>query len=592
VQVKDLSGVTQLSVGHEHACVLGSGGGVLCWGENNDGELGDGTMTNHSMPVTVTVPPAQAIACGNDTSCAVGMDGSVQCWGENNDGELGVGDTAAHTRPTAVVDVAKIVAVGAGDDFTCFLSSEGVVSCAGLGDDGRLGNGLGTQSSRPVTALMPVRAVAIDAGANFACAKDEIDGTWCWGYGGDGRLLTADGSTRSVPVRGVLDKVDRLSCGGEAACVLDTTGAIRCAGFNRRGQLGDGRPVTYGAPVEVAGVSNAVMVAAGGNHSCAAQADGQVLCWGADFFGQTGNGSFLDAQPVAHVVYGVANPKQLIAGDDHTCALMQDGSTYCWGHNDNGQLGDGTNTSSAQPRLVPNIGVASELSIGDTSSFAKTGGGEQCWGNSFGTTPTTVSGPIDITAGGGHVCTVEGDRSVMCYGANTDYQIGDNTQTFRPAPGVSNGVTNAAEVQARGNSSCARLMDGTIKCWGLNGDGRLGVGNTNYRIQTPTAVMGISNVMKFAMGWDASCAIKTDNTLWCWGANYFGQVGDGTYQTRTAAVQLTDLSGAKDVSSGGSHTCAVTSAGSVVCWGLAASGELGNGIREIIRPVGVEMTCP
>ena len=104
--------------------------------------------------------------------------------------------------------------------------------------------------------------------------------------------------------------------------------------------------------------------------------------------------------------------------------------------------------------------------------------------------------------------------------------------------------------------------------------------------------MGISNVMKFAMGWDASCALKTDNTLWCWGANYFGQVGDGTYQSRTAAVQLTDLNGAKDVSSGGSHSCAITSAGKVVCWGLAASGQLGNGIRELVRPQGVEMTCP
>jgi hypothetical protein len=154
------------------------------------------------------------------------------------------------------------------------------------------------------------------------------------------------------------------------------------------------------------------------------------------------------------------------------------------------------------------------------------------------------------------------------------------------------GVTNAVEVRTRGEQSCARLGDGTLKCWGLNQDGRLGVGNTTYQIATPTTVMGMSNVMKFAMGYDASCALKADGTLWCWGANYFGQVGDASYQGRPAAVQIQGLTGVKDVASGGSHTCAIDGSGRVMCWGLGASGQLGNGIHEITRPVGVRMTCP
>jgi alpha-tubulin suppressor-like RCC1 family protein len=238
-------------------------------------------------------------------------------------------------------------------------------------------------------------------------------------------------------------------------------------------------------------------------------------------------------------------------------------------------------------------GTPTKLSAGDGATFALVGSSAQAWGESFGVMPTTISGVAGITAGGDHVCRLETDKTVSCYGENSDYQLGDDTNVAQSAPGVmAIGVTNASEVHARGAQSCAVIADGTIKCWGLNADGRLGVGNTNYQIRTPTPVQGLSGVMKLAMGYDASCAIKSDGTLWCWGANYFGQAGDGSYQTRPAPVQILGLSGVKDVSSGGAHTCAIDGEGNVVCWGLGGSGQLGNGIREIVRPVGVRMTCP
>jgi alpha-tubulin suppressor-like RCC1 family protein len=335
------------------------------------------------------------------------------------------------------------------------------------------------------------------------------------------------------------------------------------------------------------------MVAAGARHACAAQADGTVLCWGENDNGEAGNGSYEYAQPIPHVVYGIAHPKQMVAGAEHTCALLDDG-TYCWGNNANGRLGDGTQTSSSQPRGVGTIGgTPTRLAIGDNASFALLAGSARGWGAGFGLMPTTISNVTDISAGDEHVCMLETDKTVSCYGENYNYQLGDDTSIARTAPGVQAiGVTNAVEVQLRGSQSCARIGDGTIKCWGLNADGRLGVGNTSYQIRTPTAVQGVSNVMKLAMGFDASCAIKTDGTLWCWGANYFGQVGDGSYQTRPAAVQIMGLSGVKDVASGGAHTCAIDGTGHVVCWGLGASGQLGTGIREVTRPVGVRMTCP
>jgi alpha-tubulin suppressor-like RCC1 family protein len=594
VQVRDITGATQLSVGAEHACVVKSDGGVACWGDNGAGQLGDGSMTNRTAPTTIMVGPVRAVAAGADSTCAVLMDGSAQCWGENNDGELGAGNTMAQNRPTPVVGLANVIGTAVGDDFACFVTTEGFVHCAGLGTDGQLGTGMLTSSTRPVPALVPLKAKAIAAGAFHTCARDELDQTWCWGIGSDGRLLDGGSTRRATPVRGLVSGVVALSAGAEHTCVLDTEGAIRCAGFNRRGQLGDGRPVTRGAPVPVQGVTNAVALVAGMRHTCAAQQDGQVMCWGENNNGEAGNGSFMAEQTVPHVVHGIASPTQLVAGQEHTCALLDDGTSYCWGLGADGRLGDGTMASSSQPRSVLNLGgTPSRLAGGDFSSFAIVNGNARGWGAGFGTFPTNVSSGVDdIAAGNLHVCTLETDATVSCYGENYRNQLGDGTTTPRSAPGVAAmGVTNAVEVRIRGESSCARIADGTIKCWGLNADGRLGVGNTTFAIASPTPVMGMSGVTKFAMGYDASCAIKTDGTLWCWGANYLGQVGDGSYQTRPAAVQILGLSGVKDVASGGSHTCAIDNTGSVVCWGLAASGQLGTGIRQIVRPVGVRMTC-
>jgi alpha-tubulin suppressor-like RCC1 family protein len=187
---------------------------------------------------------------------------------------------------------------------------------------------------------------------------------------------------------------------------------------------------------------------------------------------------------------------------------------------------------------------------------------------------------------------VKEDSTVVCWGLDTSGQLGVGDTDPRGGQVTAAGITNAVEVQARNEATCVLLADGTVKCWGLNEGGRLGTGVPGYAITTPTLVSGLSGVAQLSMGWEASCARKTDGTVWCWGNNYDGQVGDGTYTLRSTPVQITGLTNAKEIASGENHTCAVKEDSTVVCWGLDTSGQLGIGLHEIIEPVGVRMTCP
>jgi alpha-tubulin suppressor-like RCC1 family protein len=595
VKVLGITGATEIAVGFAHACALKSDGTIACWGANADGELGDGTTTARGTPATVSgLTGVKKVRAGGDTTCVILGDGTAQCMGENNDGELGVGDTMARNRPTPVVDLANIDDIATGDDFTCALTTEHFLYCWGLNDNGQLATGNFASSNRPVPAIPTIGLLTIEAGNLHACGLDEEGRAWCWGYGGEGRLFDGGFTTRTQPTRSLIGDTDVISAGSEHTCALDKSGAVRCAGFNRRGQLGDGRRVTFGEPQKVSGISKAVKIAAGARHTCASVMDGRVMCWGENDDGEVGDGAFSPDRTTPQVVSSVRDPLDLVAGAEHTCALLQDGSVFCWGDNDSGQLGNGSTTTSAAPRRVDGLsGAPQELAVGDRTTCAIYASSAQCWGNLFETRPQDVPDVKSVAGGDNHVCTVGTDGVVRCFGRGSSYQLGQNAMADVAAPGVEAiGVANAAEFFGRGNQSCAVLSDGTAKCWGLNENVRLGTGMNSYFTQTPAPVMGLSGIADFALGYEASCALKTDGALACWGRNYNGQVGDTTYQDRGTPVQLLSLSNVAAVASGASHSCAIDGGGDVWCWGSGTRGQLGNGVHSISRPVGVEMTCP
>jgi alpha-tubulin suppressor-like RCC1 family protein len=337
------------SLGAAHTCALLADGTAKCWGNNYDGQLGDGTFIDKNTPVTVSgLTNAVAIAGGAAHTCALLSDGTAKCWGNNYYGQLGDGTFIDKNTPVTVSGLTNAVAIAASFYHTCALLSDGTAKCWGRNDYGQLGDGTNTNKNTPVTVSGLTNAVAIAAGGYHTCAL-LADGTAkCWGYNGNGQLGDGTFIDKNTPVT-VSGLTNAVAIAGGAAhtCALLSDGTAKCWGNNAEGQLGDGGTfIEKTTPVTVSGLTNAVAIAAGSSHTCALLSDGTVKCWGRNDYGQLGDGTFIDKNtPVT--VSGLTNAVAIAASDVHTCALLSDGTAKCWGNNYDGQLGDGTFTPTA-----------------------------------------------------------------------------------------------------------------------------------------------------------------------------------------------------------------------------------------------------
>jgi alpha-tubulin suppressor-like RCC1 family protein len=268
-------------------------------------------------------------------------------------------------------------------------------------------------------------------------------------------------------------------------------------------------------------------------------------------FGQLGNGE-VGYRPTPVNVSGLASGViATTANGSNTCALTSGGGVKCWGGNSEGQLGDGSTTDRVTP--VDVIGL--------------------------------TSGVVAIATGYYHTCAlmdaVHGG-GVKCWGSNYYGQLGDGTTTDRTTPVNVSGLTSGVVAIAAGGGHTCALMDavhgGGVKCWGDNRFGQLGDGTTVER-HTPADVSELtSGAIVVAAGWCHTCAVTNGGGAKCWGANWNGQLGDGTVTRRFTPVNVSGLaSGVVAVTAGGHHTCALTSGGGVKCWGTNTYGELGIG---------------
>jgi alpha-tubulin suppressor-like RCC1 family protein len=586
--------VAGVAAGGNFTCAWSNAGRVSCWGENGNGQLGDGTTNWRSTPAHANISNVVEVVAGPIHACARHNDGSVSCWGDDSAQQLGLGDGMAGNRPTPtkLTTIGKVVGLTAGARHTCARLADGSVSCWGRNTSGQLGDGTTMTRDRPAAIPGLASGVAqIAAGNSHTCAA-LADGTVsCWGAIRNGAVIPTWPPMQLVPlaVPGVA-MAGRLVAGDSHACAI-SNGDVLCWGMNDLGQLGERMLGRMLGATRVAGVSGAVDLSAGTNHTCARLEDGSARCWGSGASGQLGS-AVVDAGNAA--VPTPASPwKQLAAGTRHSCALNGDGDVYCWGRTTEGQLGDGTPLQW----LMPDVAVVgardlAAIAAGAEHSCAMTkAGAVLCWGrgdqgqlaspvpSSSVPVPVTLPGPaVQLVSGNGFSCARLADGTAQCWGHGNRGQIGDKSTSdhFKPAPVAI--VEKLVHLAAGTDHACAVTMAGTIYCWGESGGGRLGNGVAMSTAQSkPLLVPVMGTFVQVGAGNTHTCALSSTQQVTCWGSSNYGQAGVGPVMTPVPPTAVAGLPPVTAMAVGGDHACVIAADGKVRCWGRGDSGQLGFG---------------
>jgi alpha-tubulin suppressor-like RCC1 family protein len=344
-------------------------------------------------------------------------------------------------------------------------------------------------------------------------------------------------------------------------CLVAADHSVWCWGEDDFGQIGNGHTIAYPGgvlePFQVPGITDAAEVALGGRFTCVRKMSGTVVCWGDNSYGQLGIGSGEPAQPMPGIdVEGLpADAIEVAAGFQDACAVLSNGSAYCWGRNQWGQLGDGlvggfaTSPMQVLEAMGTPLDGAIQMAVGSTTACAVLRDTSlRCWGytNYIGTGDDAPvahryanrvaipSGVSRVASGDAHTCAAYGAANqVACWGDDSVGQIGNNAVLTRPVltPTDVAGLVGVVDLRASYGSSYAVVDSSAMLDWGQNTLGELGDGGTTNQLAPEVFSSLGGKVSGLAVAFDAACAKDAEGDVWCWGANDAGQLANGTFDS-------------------------------------------------------------
>ena len=613
VQVGSATDWVMVVAGGAHSLGLRADGALYAWGNNYYGQLGNATNVGinsfNSTPTRVGTDRYKQIAANGLHSLALRADGALYAWGNNSYGQLGstlnTDNGIAIPTPTRVgTDLYQQVA--AGDAHTLALRADGALYAWGSNFYGQLGNA--TNAGIRVPNPTPTRVgtalyTQITAGNGYSLGLRTDGSLYTWGNNYSGQLgySTNRGTSNAnpVPTRVGTTSYKQVASSGSHTLALRVDGSLGAWGANDYGQLvGGPRSMEEATPIYV-------QVAAGGSHSLGLQADGTLDSWGSNRFGQLGGGTPLSDDSFAYPnAPGTALPtRSTAAGANFGLAVRADGTLWAWGNNTYGQLGNGTTTSSLLPvqigtarnwvQVVAGAGFSLGLRADGTlyawgaNDYGQLGNATNAGTNSPTPTPTRVGTDLytQVAAGASHSLALRADGTLWAWGYNVYGQLGNATRTGTNSPTPTPtqvGTERYTHLAAGFQHSLGLRADGTLWAWGYNISGQLGNGGTNVVNAVPTQV-GTALYTQAAAGGYHSLGLRPDGTLYGWGANYNGQLGDGPTGDNTSPNLTPRQAGTGTytyVAAGQYHSLGLRPDGSLYTWGSNTYGQLGNGTAD------------
>ncbi|MBN2723749.1 MAG: hypothetical protein JXR95_06735 [Deltaproteobacteria bacterium] len=308
IQVKELEkNIYSVSAGYSHSCALTELGEVFCWGCGRDGQLGNDSFLTQLVPVRVMFSDntAVSLSLGEYHSCSLKKDGTIWCWGKNNFGQTGCEECTCKTPEKVNTSGKRMISVASGSRHTCAVSVEGKVLCWGDNSASQLGTKDPKKTNTPVEVTgIPGKIVSIEVGEYHSCAKTESGNLWCWG--------TMKHRTSMI--------------------------------------------VKMTQPTIIKESKNVSLISSGYNHQCSI-INNRLMCFGLNNYGQLGNKSTVDSSNPVEVNLPKKHIKSISCGKYHTCAVYNNGKTWCWGYNQDGQLGNGStqNTDTPSQVMIENV---------------------------------------------------------------------------------------------------------------------------------------------------------------------------------------------------------------------------------------------
>jgi len=568
--------IVKIAPGNEHTCAIDSLGNLLCWGRNQYGQIGDGTTLNKSTPVLVSSGTTEStsavkLSSGSSHSCAIYGAGALKCWGWNNFSQVGDGSGVNILTPYDLIlwadDTILVPAqIALGVYHTCAVASTGHLFCWGLNSEGQLGTGDNYTLYTPV--LISTGIAQVSLGEGHTCTISVINILMCYGSNGFGQIGDGTYLDRYTPTQVNLDETGdiyatQIIAGHSHNCAVDNLDNLHCWGWNGYGQLGDGTISDKNNPEYILSLQFPTFpMSLGGYHTCTVNTDDNLLlCWGLNDHGQLGDGTTANKLEPEIISYGSEDPDNIFIQEIElglsytTCAIDNLRNLLCWGNNEFGQVGDGSNTDRYTPTLI----------LGGSESFYVE----------------------SVVVGQEHSCMTTNLDDFGCWGRNNHGQIGDGTNVDKNSPTLVDTGSVVQSYALGGSHTCAIVISGELKCWGLNAFGQIGDAEYTNK-NSPINVVGVfrfgtRTATKISLGTFHTCAIDDEDNAWCWGWNQYGQLGDGSTINRSTPVPVVSHSNsnnqqsASQIELGGSHSCIIDAADEIYCWGRNNRGQLGDG---------------
>lgn len=333
----------RLSAGHSHACFVRADGHVVCWGNNDTGQLGDGTLESRTLPVMVKgISDVLHIAAGENFSCAATERGRIACWGENSHGQLGNGSTEFSSQPLFIAGIEDAVEVAAGVFNACARRRSGQIVCWGSNEHSIVGVARGPQHPVAPTPMdLPASSAGVAVGQTHACARMTDGRLWCWGSNASGLLGGRDPTTRAAWVPGAADAVEVLSAPG-GTCVRTRDDGVVCFASTATPLKDVDRGTDLTTPGRLRGIADVAALGLSQTMFCVKAHHEAVKC---REYRRDGWSTFADVANTSDVL-------SLSAAHGYACGLRATGAVVCWGRNAEGQLGDGTHEYRASAVTV------------------------------------------------------------------------------------------------------------------------------------------------------------------------------------------------------------------------------------------------